>query len=86
MSQTLFELATDGRHEPRSAGRDPGVQVHPEVVEVMQELGVDVSGRTPHRLDCTDAEWADVVVTMGCGDACPVIPGKALHRLEPARP
>ncbi len=76
MSQALFELAASGRHETRSAGSDPGVQVHPEVVEVMQELGVDVSGRTPHRLDRTDAEWADVVVTMGCGDACPLIPGK----------
>jgi len=46
------------------------------VVEAMQELGVDLAGETPHRLERSDAEWADVVVTMGCGDECPYIPGK----------
>ena len=76
MSQALFELAADGRHEARSAGSDPGPHVHPEVVEAMHELGVEVADRVPHKLDRSDAEWADVVVTMGCGDACPVIPGK----------
>ena len=76
MSQALFELAADGRHEARSAGSDPGPHVHPEVVEAMHELGVEVADRVPHKLDRADAEWADVVVTMGCGDACPVIPGK----------
>lgn len=76
MSQALLELVADGRHEARSAGSDPGERVHPEVVEAMRELGVDLAGRVPHRLDRADAEWADVVVTMGCGDACPVIPGK----------
>jgi len=76
MSQALFELAADGRHEARSAGSDPGGQVHPEVVEAMRELGVDLVGRVPRRLDHSDAEWADVVVTMGCGDACPVLPGR----------
>ena len=76
MSQALFELAADGRHEARSAGSEPGPHVHPEVVEAMRELGVEVADRVPHKLDRSDAEWADVVVTMGCGDACPVIPGK----------
>lgn len=76
MSRALFELAAGGRHEARSAGSDPGEHVHPVVVEVMRELGVDVGGRTPRRLGLDDAEWADVVVTMGCGDACPVLPGK----------
>jgi arsenate reductase len=76
MSQALLELVADGRHEARSAGSEPANRVHPEVVEVMRELDVDVSGRAPHRLDRTDAEWADVVVTMGCGDACPYVPGK----------
>ena len=75
MSQALFELAADGRHEARSAGSEPGPHVHPEVVEAMHELGVEVADRVPHKLDRSDAEWADVVVTMGCGDACPVIPG-----------
>lgn len=76
MSQALFERAADGRHEARSAGSAPGERVHSEVVEVMRELGVELSGRVPRRLEQSDAEWADVVVTMGCGDACPVIPGK----------
>jgi arsenate reductase (thioredoxin) len=60
----------------RSAGTAPADRVHPEVVEVMREVGVELEGRTPHRLDNADVEWADVVVTMGCGDACPVLPGK----------
>jgi arsenate reductase (thioredoxin) len=76
MSQALFAAAADGRHEARSAGTSPGDRVHPEVVEVMRELGMDLSDRTPRELDMALAEWADVVVTMGCGDACPYIPGK----------
>ncbi|UGS35524.1 arsenate reductase ArsC [Capillimicrobium parvum] len=78
MSQALLERAAGGRHAARSAGSqaDPAGRVHPEVVEVMRELGIDLAGRRPHRLQQADAEWADVVVTMGCGDACPYIPGK----------
>jgi arsenate reductase len=76
MSQALFERASDGRHEALSAGTTPGDRVHREVVEVMGELGIDVSGRKPRKLDNELAEWADVVVTMGCGDECPYIPGK----------
>lgn len=75
MSQALFELEAAGRHEARSAGSDPGPCVHPEVVVAMRELGIDLADRVPHRLTREDAEWADVVVTMGCGDACPVVPG-----------
>jgi arsenate reductase (thioredoxin) len=76
MAQALFERAVDGRHEARSAGTRPAERVHPEVVEAMRELGVDVSGRSPRRLERGDAHWADVVVTMGCGDECPYVPGK----------
>jgi arsenate reductase (thioredoxin) len=76
MSQALFERAADGRHEAQSAGTTPGERVHPEVVEVMRELGVDLADRKPRKLDMELAEWADVVVTMGCGDECPYIPGK----------
>ena len=76
MSEALFRRAAEDRHEGRSAGTTPADRVHPEVVEAMDELGVDLSGRTPHRLSREDAEWADVVVTMGCGDECPYIPGK----------
>ena len=76
MSQALFERAAGGRHEANSAGTDPADRVHPEVVEVMQELDLDLSRNTPQQLSDELAEWADVIVTMGCGDACPYIPGK----------
>ncbi len=77
MSQALFEQAAQGKHEARSAGSeaDPDGAVHPVVVDVMRELKIDLSDRRPHRLTDADAEWADVVVTMGCGDACPYVPG-----------
>jgi arsenate reductase (thioredoxin) len=76
MAETLFERAVNGRHEARSAGSAPTGAVHPEVVDAMRELGVELEDRVPRRLQPEDAEWADVVVTMGCGDACPYIPGK----------
>jgi arsenate reductase len=76
MSEALFEGAAARRHEARSAGTAPGDRVHPEVVEAMAELGIDLAARVPHELSREDAEWADVVVTMGCGDECPYIPGK----------
>ncbi len=75
MAAALFEQAAP-EHEGRSAGSAPAERVHPEVVEIMAEVGIDLAGRTPRRLERADAEWADVVVTMGCGDACPYIPGK----------
>jgi arsenate reductase len=61
----------------RSAGSDPATRIHPQVVDVMREVGIDVAGRVPRRLTDEDARWADMVVTMGCGDACPYIPGKS---------
>jgi protein-tyrosine-phosphatase len=76
MSQALFEAGGDSEHEARSAGTTPGDRVHPEVVDAMRELGVDISGRHPQRLSDDLARWADVIVTMGCGDECPYIPGK----------
>jgi arsenate reductase len=76
MSQALFERAAAGRHQARSAGTTPAEHVHPEVIAVMQELGIDLSDRQPQLLTTELAEQADVVVTMGCGDACPYIPGK----------
>jgi arsenate reductase len=78
MSAALFERAAAGRHHVLSAGSeaDPDGHVHPQVVEVMRELGIDLSDRRPQRLSTQLAEQADVVVTMGCGDACPYIPGK----------
>jgi arsenate reductase len=76
MSQALFEQAAAGRHGARSAGTAPGERVHPEVLEAMREVGIDLSGRVPRKLTEEDARWADVVVTMGCGDECPYIPGR----------
>jgi protein-tyrosine-phosphatase len=76
MSQALFERAAAGRHTALSAGTTPGDRVHPPVVEVMREVGIDLSDRTPRLLTRELAEQADIVVTMGCGDQCPVIPGK----------
>jgi arsenate reductase len=76
MSAALFEQAAGGRHRALSAGTTPADRVHPEVVTVMRELGIDLSDRVPRRLTRELAEQADVVVTMGCGDECPYIPGK----------
>lgn len=76
MSQALFERAADRRHTALSAGTTPADRVHPEVVEVMRELDIDLADRQPQLLTRELAEQADIVVTMGCGDQCPFIPGK----------
>jgi len=86
VSEALFTRAAAGRHEARSAGTEPGQHVHPEVVEAMNELGIDLAGRVPRMLSTADAEWADIVVTMGCGDKCPYIPGKRYLDWELADP
>jgi arsenate reductase len=62
--------------EARSAGSQPAAELHEAVVEALEEVGIDVSGRKPKGLAREDVEWAGLVVTMGCGDACPVLPGK----------
>jgi protein-tyrosine-phosphatase len=76
MSQALFERAANGRHRALSAGTTPAEHVHPEVVDVMREVGIDLANRRPRLLTRDLAEAADVVVTMGCGDACPHFRGK----------
>jgi len=68
--------------EARSAGSEPANRLHPAVVDVMRDVGIDLSTRTPRRLDDADAIWADAVVTMGCGDACPFVPGKRYIRWD----
>ena len=73
MAQALYERRGG---EGRSAGSKPADEIHPVVAEALEEIDVDVAGRVPHQLTPEDVEWADVVVTMGCGDACPVLPGK----------
>jgi arsenate reductase (thioredoxin) len=86
MAEALFTEAAERKYEARSAGTSPAERVHPEVVEVMREVGVDLSERTPLRLTRELAEWADVVVTMGCGDQCPYIPGKRYVEWDLADP
>ena len=71
----LRHLAGD-RIEVRSAGSEPGNQINPTAVAAMAEVGIDISGGTPRKLDWDLAEGSDVIITMGCGDACPVFPGK----------
>src|SRR5580765_679186 len=73
MAQALYERRGG---EARSAGSSPAERVHPEVAEVMREVGLEVGDRKPKGLALEDVEWAELVVTMGCGDACPVLPGK----------
>jgi arsenate reductase len=77
MSEALFTRAAAGAHQALSAGTTPANHVHPEVVQVMRELDIDLADRTPRPLTRDLAEQADVVVTMGCGDQCPYIPGKS---------
>ncbi len=76
MSRALFELAAQGRHPSACAGTDPAEAIHPHVLQAMAEIGEDLGGRRPALLTDELARWADVVVTMGCGDRCPYIPGK----------
>jgi arsenate reductase len=86
MSQALFTRAAGGRHHALSAGTTPADQVHPEILKVMNELGIDLSDRTPQRLTRELAEQADLVITMGCGDQCPYIAGKRYLDWELADP
>jgi arsenate reductase (thioredoxin) len=86
MSEALFERAAGGRHRALSAGTTPARQVHPVVAEAMRELAIDISKRRPRQLTHELAEQADVVVTMGCGDECPYIPGKRYVEWDLADP
>ena len=76
MAQAFFERLAAGSQEARSAGTRPAAQVHPVVIAAMREAGVDLSDRRPVSLTDELAGWADLIVTMGCGDECPYIPGK----------
>ena len=76
MSDALFQRAAQDRHESRSAGTRPAEQVHPVVADAMREVAIDIAGNRPQKLTDDLGQWADLVVTMGCGDECPYIPGK----------
>jgi arsenate reductase len=68
-------LVKEGTARAISAGTQPGTQVHPEVLEAMKEIGIDLSNARPQLLTQELAEGADTLITMGCGDKCPVVPG-----------
>jgi arsenate reductase len=76
MAAALLERRTSGAVTIRSAGSEPAETVNPQVVEAMAELGIDIAAERPKRLSDEAVREADVVVTMGCGDACPIYPGK----------
>ena len=76
MAAALLDSHAKGRVEVRSAGSTPADEISPAVVAAMEELGIDLSKEFPKPLTTDAVEAADVVVTMGCGDACPVFPGK----------
>jgi arsenate reductase len=76
MAAALLERYAAGNVAVRSAGSEPADQLNPAVVEALREVGIDLDGRQPRRLTDADVRESDVVVTMGCGDACPVYPGK----------
>jgi arsenate reductase (thioredoxin) len=75
MAERLFRQAADGRHQARSAGSEPGVAAHPQVIETLREIGVDASGHRPRRLDREVLDWADVAVSTCSEEVCPVTPG-----------
>ena len=76
MALGWFEHLAEDRAVAFSGGREPAASVNPSAVEAMAEVGIDIAGRTPRRWSDSDFETADVVVTMGCGDTCPYVPGK----------
>src|SRR5579862_9440862 len=86
MAAGLVKLRSAGRIHVRSAGSTPGEEINPAVVEVMAELGVDMSEEFPKPLTDEVVRAADVVITMGCGDACPIYPGKKYQDWDLADP
>jgi arsenate reductase (thioredoxin) len=75
MAERLFRREVDGRHGARSAGSRPRTATHPQVLEALDEFGIDAADHTPRKLDDEAVQWADVLVAT-CDDACPVVPGK----------
>jgi arsenate reductase len=75
MAERMFREASGGRHRARSAGSEPGSAPHPQVVEALEEIGIDASDHIPRRLDTEALEWADVAVSTCSEEVCPVTPG-----------
>lgn len=76
MAEAFFKRNGRDRYEVRSAGTRPAARTGPNVIAVMHEWGIDLSGHEPRQLERADVEWADLVVRVGCGDRCPVFPGR----------
>jgi arsenate reductase len=86
MAAAFLERRAGGRVRVLSAGSDPGDAIHPNVAAAMAEVGIDLGGRRPRLLADEDVRSSDVVITMGCGDACPVYPGKRYEDWDVADP
>jgi arsenate reductase (thioredoxin) len=82
MAAALLEREAEERVDVRSAGSEPADTLNPAVLEAMREVGIDLADRRPKRLEAEDVKEADVVITMGCGDACPIYPGKRYEDWE----
>jgi len=82
MAAGLVQLRSHGRIQVRSAGSAPGEEINPAVTEAMAELGIDLAEEFPKLLTDEFVQAADVVITMGCGDACPIYPGKRYEDWE----
>ena len=82
MAAGYLAALADGRIEVRSAGSQPGTQVNPVAIQAMAEEGIDISTQTPKILTTESVQASDVVITMGCGDACPIFPGKRYEDWE----
>src|SRR5215203_2088971 len=82
MAAALLEREAQGRVEVISAGSEPADELNPAVVEAMNEVGIDISGERPKKLEDGMVRESDVVITMGCGDACPIYPGKRYEDWE----
>lgn len=79
MAAALLDRAADGAVEVRSAGSSPATDIHPVVRQAMSEIGIELDRAVPKLLSEQDIRMADVVITMGCGDECPVLPGTRYH-------
>jgi arsenate reductase len=75
MAAAFLNQLANGKARAASAGTNPGTRVHPEVLEAMKEVGIDLSSAVPQKLTTELASGADVLITMGCGDECPYVPG-----------
>jgi arsenate reductase (thioredoxin) len=82
MAAALLERQAEGRVRVLSAGSEPADQLNPAVVEAMSEVGIDISAERPKKLEDAMVRESDVVITMGCGDACPIYPGKRYEDWE----